>query len=80
MGSTELARLRRIAGRQTTRLTHYGRKTGKAREVTMWFVLDRALHRDSEREAAMGAERLETLQFRTAQIKRNVNPERNIPR
>jgi hypothetical protein len=40
MASTELARLRRIAGRQTTRLTHYGRKTGKARQVTMWFVLD----------------------------------------
>jgi deazaflavin-dependent oxidoreductase (nitroreductase family) len=40
MESTELARLRRAAGKQTTRLTHYGRKTGKAHEVTIWFVLD----------------------------------------
>jgi deazaflavin-dependent oxidoreductase (nitroreductase family) len=40
MESTELARLRRIGGRQTTRLTHYGRKTDKAYEVTIWFVLD----------------------------------------
>jgi deazaflavin-dependent oxidoreductase (nitroreductase family) len=40
MESTELARLRRIAGKQTTRLTHYGRKTGKAYQVTIWFVLD----------------------------------------
>lgn len=27
MESTELARLRRVAGKQTTRLTHYERKT-----------------------------------------------------
>src|SRR5579864_2366753 len=40
MESTELARLRRVAGRQTTRLTHYGRKTGKPHGVTIWFVLD----------------------------------------
>ena len=40
MESTELARLRRVAGKQTTRLTHYGRKTGKSYEVTIWFVLD----------------------------------------
>jgi deazaflavin-dependent oxidoreductase (nitroreductase family) len=40
MESTELARLRQVAGRQTTRLTHYGRKTGKRHEVTIWFVLD----------------------------------------
>jgi deazaflavin-dependent oxidoreductase (nitroreductase family) len=40
MESTELARLRRVCGKQTTRLTHYGRKTGKAYEVTIWFVLD----------------------------------------
>src|SRR5215469_9856253 len=38
--STELARLRRVAGTQTTRLIHYGRKTGKNYEVTIWFVLD----------------------------------------
>ena len=35
-----LNRLRRVDGRQTTRLTHYGRKTGKPYEVTIWFVLD----------------------------------------
>jgi deazaflavin-dependent oxidoreductase (nitroreductase family) len=35
-----LNRLRRVAGRQTTRLTHYGCKTGKPYEVTIWFVLD----------------------------------------
>jgi deazaflavin-dependent oxidoreductase (nitroreductase family) len=35
-----LNRLRRVAGKQTTRLTHYGRKTGKPYEVTIWFVLD----------------------------------------
>ena len=40
MESTELARLRRVAGKPTTRLTHYGRKTGKSYEVTIWFVLD----------------------------------------
>jgi len=40
METTELARLRRVAGKQTTRLTHYGRKTGKPHEVTIWFVLD----------------------------------------
>ena len=37
---TELARLRQVVGRQTTRLTRHGRKTGKPREVTIWFVLD----------------------------------------
>jgi deazaflavin-dependent oxidoreductase (nitroreductase family) len=40
MESTERARLRQVAGKQTTRLTHYGRKTGKPHEVTIWFVLD----------------------------------------
>jgi deazaflavin-dependent oxidoreductase (nitroreductase family) len=40
MESTDLARLRRVAEKQTTRLTHYGRKTGKPHEVTIWFVLD----------------------------------------
>ena len=29
-----------MAGKQTTRLTHCGRKTGKSYEVTIWFVLD----------------------------------------
>ena len=40
MESTELARLRQVAGKQMTRLTHYGRKTGKPHEVTIWFVMD----------------------------------------
>lgn len=35
-----LSRLRQVAGKQTTTLTHYGRKTGKPHEVTIWFVLD----------------------------------------
>jgi deazaflavin-dependent oxidoreductase (nitroreductase family) len=35
-----LNRLRRVAGKQTTTLTHYGRKTGKPHEVMIWFVLD----------------------------------------
>jgi deazaflavin-dependent oxidoreductase (nitroreductase family) len=35
-----LSRLTRVAGKQTTTLTHYGRKTGKPHEVTIWFVLD----------------------------------------
>ena len=40
MESDVLNRSRRVAGKQTTRLTHYGRKTGKPHEVTIWFVLD----------------------------------------
>ena len=35
-----LNRLKGVAGKQTTRLTHYGRKTGKPYAVTIWFVLD----------------------------------------
>lgn len=41
MESTELAQLRLVAKRQTTVLTHYGRKTGKPYKVTILFVLDR---------------------------------------
>jgi len=33
-------RLTKVAGKHTTILTHYGRKTGKPHEVTIWFVLD----------------------------------------
>ena len=40
MEANALARLKRVAGKQTTKLTHYGRKTGNAYEVTIWFVLD----------------------------------------
>lgn len=44
METDALNRLRRLAGKQTTRLTHYGRKTGKPHEVTIWFVLDDKLY------------------------------------
>ncbi len=40
MEPSVLTRLKRVAGKQTTTLTHYGRKTGKPHEVTIWFVLD----------------------------------------
>jgi deazaflavin-dependent oxidoreductase (nitroreductase family) len=32
-------RLKRVAGKQTLTLTHYGRKTGKPYNVTIWFVV-----------------------------------------
>lgn len=35
-----MERLDRVARKQTVRLTHYGRKSGKAYEVTIWFVVD----------------------------------------
>ena len=40
MEPNTLARLKRVAGKQTMTLTHYGRKTWKPHEVTIWFVLD----------------------------------------
>ncbi len=40
MEPNTLAQLEKVAGKQTTKLTHYGRKTGKPHEVTIWFVLD----------------------------------------
>jgi hypothetical protein len=39
MESNTLTRLKRVAGKQTTTLTHYGRKTGKPHEVTIWYHL-----------------------------------------
>ena len=33
-------RLRRAGDRQTLRLTHYGRKTGRPYEVTIWYLVD----------------------------------------
>jgi len=33
-------RLRRVSRRQTLRLTHYGRKTGKPYQVTIWFMVE----------------------------------------
>jgi deazaflavin-dependent oxidoreductase (nitroreductase family) len=41
MEPNAFSRLTKVAGKQTTKLTHYGRKTGKPYEVTIWFVLDR---------------------------------------
>ena len=38
MESTVAERLKRISNKQTLKLTHYGRKTGKPYEVTIWFV------------------------------------------
>jgi len=35
-----LARLKQVEKKKTTRLTHYGRRTGNPHEVTIWFVLD----------------------------------------
>jgi len=35
-----MERLDRVAAKQTVRLTHYGRKSGKPHEVTIWFVVD----------------------------------------
>src|SRR5207253_10389361 len=40
MEPSALAGLKRVAGKQTTTLTHYGRKTGRPHEVTIWFALD----------------------------------------
>jgi len=40
MESNAVTRLAKVAGKQTTTLTHYGRKTGKPYAVTIWFVLD----------------------------------------
>jgi len=40
MDLNALARLKAAAGRQTLTLTHYGRKSGKPYDVTIWFVVD----------------------------------------
>jgi deazaflavin-dependent oxidoreductase (nitroreductase family) len=40
METKALSRLKKVAGKQTTKLTHFGRKTGNPHEVTIWFVLD----------------------------------------
>lgn len=34
-----LARIRRVANKQTTVLTHYGRNSGQPHQVTIWFVV-----------------------------------------
>jgi deazaflavin-dependent oxidoreductase (nitroreductase family) len=40
MASTQAGRLARIAGQQTLRLTHHGRRTGKPYEVVIWFLVE----------------------------------------
>lgn len=35
-----MERLGAVAGKQTLRLTHYGRTSGKPYQVTIWFVVD----------------------------------------
>ena len=40
MASKSFERLRRAGDRQTLRLTHYGRKTGRPYEVTIWYLVD----------------------------------------
>jgi len=38
--SKSFERLRRAGDRQTLRLTHYGRKTGRPYDVTIWYLVD----------------------------------------
>ena len=40
MESKAFQRLRRAGDRQTLQLTHYGRKTGRPYEVTIWYLVD----------------------------------------
>jgi deazaflavin-dependent oxidoreductase (nitroreductase family) len=40
MDSNALTRLKAVAGRQTLTLTHYGRKSGKPHDVTIWFAVE----------------------------------------
>ncbi len=40
MDPNALTRLKRLAGKSTLMLTHYGRKSGKPHEVKIWFVVD----------------------------------------
>lgn len=40
MASALAGRLRQVSRPQTLRLTHYGRKTGKPYQVTIWFMVD----------------------------------------
>jgi len=40
MNANALVRLKRLAGKSTLILTHYGRKSGKPYEVKIWFVVN----------------------------------------
>jgi hypothetical protein len=77
MESTELARLRRVAGKQTTWLTHYGRKTGKPHEVTIWFVLNDDKLR--KRQPPVGAQRSEDTEDQAVHGRRDVRGQRSFP-
>jgi len=41
MASKSLERLRNAGERQTLSLTHYGRKSGRPYEVTIWYLVDK---------------------------------------
>ena len=41
MASKSLERLRKVGDRQTLSLTHYGRKSGRPYEVTIWYLVDK---------------------------------------
>ena len=41
MASKSFERLRRAGDKQTLRLTHYGRKSGRPYEVTIWYLVDK---------------------------------------
>ena len=40
MASKAFERLRKAGDRQTLRLTHYGRKSGRPYDVTIWYMVD----------------------------------------
>jgi deazaflavin-dependent oxidoreductase (nitroreductase family) len=40
MASKSFERLRKAGDRQTLRLTHHGRKSGRPYEVTIWYLVD----------------------------------------
>ena len=40
MASKSIERLQLVADRQTLSLTHYGRKSGRPYEVTIWYMVD----------------------------------------
>jgi deazaflavin-dependent oxidoreductase (nitroreductase family) len=42
MASKSFERMVRVGDRQTLRLTHYGRKSGRPYEVTIWYLVDDA--------------------------------------
>jgi deazaflavin-dependent oxidoreductase (nitroreductase family) len=40
MASKSFERLRKLGDRQTLKLTHYGRKSGRPYDVTIWYLVD----------------------------------------